>query len=112
MGFSLDYAVTRVDSGGLQILPTGKGVQITPSNVEYDHTDNVDWTTPWDVFGGEVQRQISSTFSNSLHSYEKEFQSALSGQHKLILPGAGEYLCNQVMFSAMGDLLTNLAFNG
>lgn len=109
MGFSLDYAVTRVDSGGLQILATGAGVQITPSNVEFDGDD---WSPPWAPYGQWLQSRIASTFSSMLGYYKDQFLGALAGQHKLILPGAGSFLCNQVMFSAQGDLLTNLAFNG
>lgn len=112
MTFSLDYAVTRVDSGVLQILPYGNGIQITPSNVEYDHSDNCEWTPPWEGYGQQIQTQTTAAFTSYLNSYETEFKSALAGQHKLVLPGAGDYLCNQVMFSAAGDLLTNLAFNG
>jgi hypothetical protein len=112
MVFSLDYIVTSVDSGGLQITSTGQGVKITPSDVDYGHSDSVSWEPPWDFVGQFMQRVIMVDFNGYLDSYRNEFLTALHNQHKLILPGVGEYLCNQVTFSTAGDLLTNLAFNG
>ncbi|GIK05329.1 hypothetical protein Aspvir_009436 [Aspergillus viridinutans] len=109
MQYKLNFAVTRVDDGGLQILCTSSRVSKGP--VSY-HTENINWTPAWDVIGHMCQDSAGGSFERSLEVYRDNLLNDLAGVNKLILPGAGDYLCSNVMFTKPGALVTNLAYNG
>jgi hypothetical protein len=110
MQFTLKYAITRVDDGGLQILAIA-APESTASPVSIDNGP-LTWSPPLEQYGPMLQNQSFANFQRNLGLYNTAFLNGLAGQHKLFLPGAGDYLCNNVMFSKRGDLLTNLVFNG
>ncbi|EEU35081.1 uncharacterized protein NECHADRAFT_82426 [Fusarium vanettenii 77-13-4] len=111
MQFTLVYVAQRVDDGGVQILQSGT-TEVTKGPVKTYHSDGVKWTPTLDEYGATLQTSAAAAFQAQLGQYQAALLEGLAGQHKLFLPGGGSYLCNQVMFNAAGDLLTNLAFNG
>jgi len=111
MTYTLAFAAVRVDTGVLQIMATAPP-QVEEGAVNWNNSDTVRWTPPLADFGKSLQDYAFSVFQRSLGSYEQAFLKGLAGQNKLVLPGSGDYLCNKVMFSKRGDLLTNLVFNG
>lgn len=111
MQYTLTYVAQRVDDGGVQILQSG-ATTVNKGPVNTFHSNNVIWTPAWDQYGAGLQASAAAYFQAQLGQYQQAFLEGLAGQNKLFLPGGGAYLCNQVMFNADGDLLTNLAFNG
>jgi hypothetical protein len=111
MKYQLNFAVTRVDNGGLQILAT-TAPQVQNGDVNWQQSESVTWTPPLDQYGQNLQQWAFSNFQANLGYYEQAFLNGLAGQNKLVLPGAGDYLCSNVMLTDAGDLVTNLAFNG
>lgn len=111
MQYQLNFAVTRVDDGGLQILST-TAPQVTNGDVNTSQSEGQIWTPPLDQYGRTLQQTAFSQFQANLNYYQTAFVNGLAGQNKLILPGAGTYLCNNVMFTNAGDFTTNLFFNG
>ncbi|RSL48510.1 hypothetical protein CEP54_012868 [Fusarium duplospermum] len=111
MQFTLVYVAQRVDDGGVQILQSGTP-EVTKGPVKTYHSSGVKWTPSLGEYGATLQTYPASVFQAQLGQYQAALLEGLAGQHKLFLPGGGSYLCNQVMFNAAGDLLTNLAFNG
>jgi len=111
MSYTLNYALTRVDDGSLQILHTSTP-QVANGPVQHSQSSGQTWTPPLQDYGTDLQQAAFSTFTNALGAYQKALEDSLAGIHKLILPGGGSFLCYNVAFTNAGDLITNLYFNG
>jgi hypothetical protein len=103
------YKATNIDDGGLQIQRL-EDPKFDIGDVDYHVPATIKWEPPWSGYAKSVMGDAYYNFGNVARRCETNILNSLNGQHKFILPGAGDYICGNVSFNKRGDLLVNLSF--
>lgn len=80
-----------------------------------DHSDSLGGTIfprRFDTYYTNVKNYLNAQIGYNVKDAVAQLEKVLNHEHKLILPGAGEYLFEKGTFNINGDFLAQIHFNG